>query len=328
MRPGNGDSSAAPEPELSVMACRVLALPRRPADARGRNLRSAAQRAAWAECVPARVAAGLARGASRGRCAPKSRRGFTLIELLVVISIIAVLASMILPALGSAKKKAKVAQARVEINNIAGAINAYYASYSRFPAGPLVRRSLTDKCPDFTYGTWHNREGLNPALLRAPKGAPLQDVQSAGNTGYKASNAEVMAILRGIERYRNNVATVNEGHAQNPQKTVFLNAKEVSDVKAAGIGVDGVFRDPWGLPYIITVDLNFDNQCRDGFYRSATVSGVRGGLNGLFKADKNDANSFEARVPVMVWSFGPDAAINPGLAADQGQNRDNVLSWK
>ena len=39
-----------------------------------------------------------------------------------------------------------------------------------------------------------------------------------------------------------------------------------------GVGPDGVYRDPWGNPYIITIDLNYDDKARDAFYRNPTVS--------------------------------------------------------
>jgi general secretion pathway protein G len=61
------------------------------------------------------------------------RQGFTLIELLVVMGIIALLAAIVFPAIGSALKRGKTATAQTEIKSIENALNGYFTDYGRFP---------------------------------------------------------------------------------------------------------------------------------------------------------------------------------------------------
>jgi prepilin-type N-terminal cleavage/methylation domain-containing protein len=263
-----------------------------------------------------------------------SRAGFTLIELLVVIAIIGVLAGMALPALSRAKVSAQVGKAQMEIRDLANAISAYQTTYGRLPASKDTIDSLEDPTltPDFTYGTaygggyWQNKAGQTIV------------VQTQNLRRGQKNNSEIIAILQDIEYFRDGRPTPNVGHALNPQKINFLNAKEVGGAinpnvppRVAGVGPDGVYRDPWGNPYIISLDLNYDDRCRDGFYSldavSATAPGSRSGFNGLLKESARP-NTFEHRGSIMVWSLGPDGAADPSRSAIQGANKDNVLSWK
>lgn len=66
---------------------------------------------------------------SRGATNSPERKGFTLIELLVVISIIAVLASLILPALASAREAARRAQCMSNMRNCAMAVRSYATTH-------------------------------------------------------------------------------------------------------------------------------------------------------------------------------------------------------
>src|ERR1039458_8596906 len=91
------------------------------------------------------------------RSALRTSQGFTLIELLVVISIIAILAALLLPALSAVKKKAQIKKVQMEANGIVNAIHTYEADYSKFPvsAGAMSAATAAAGGPeDFTYGTF------------------------------------------------------------------------------------------------------------------------------------------------------------------------------
>ena len=227
-----------------------------------------------------------------------SARGFTLIELLVVIAIIAILAAMLFPALARAKTRAKITQAKLEMTNLKLAISQYDNQYGRTPLSKLAQSSVTPSCPDFTCGTVRSNGTL----------VATTSVTSTGNSGYQNSNAELIAILTDSEDWP------NAGHVYNPQRHAFFNAKKVGDTKSSGVGRDGIFRDPWGNPYIITLDLNLDNRCQDGFYYPLTK-----GAKSLLVADS-----------VMIWSFGPDGKADSDhkTGVKGGVNKDNVLSWE
>ncbi|MBI1841816.1 MAG: prepilin-type N-terminal cleavage/methylation domain-containing protein [Verrucomicrobia bacterium] len=215
-------------------------------------------------------------------------RGFTLIELLVVIAIIATLAGLLMPAIGGMKKKAKIQAVHKELAELAIAIQHYETTYSRFPT---IQKS-----------------GGNDATF-----------------GLKTGNEEVIAILRDVELPASGGRpAVNVNHALNPQRQNFLSAvKPARDANSPGIDAGSVYRDPWGQPYVISMDLNYDDRCEDELYSSPQISGDQ--PNGLVTVRNGAAYALVGRI--MVWSRGPDGQFDmPG--ASGSANSDNILSWK
>ena len=283
------------------------------------------------------------------RVTRRPRAAFTIVELLTVIAIIAILAAMLLPVLAGAKKAAQKKQAALEIGQIVGAIQQYDSVYGRFPVSAAAQNQAIANAqvaggnPDFTYG----------GVFKLPDGTltTIGTVVTIQTPATIRTNSEVIGILMNLTNFQNSVATENTNYQKNPQQTIFLGAKMSGynpmnpDLQPpGGVDVTGVYRDPWGNPYVISMDLNYDEQCRDAFYSLSTVSnpnpippGVaygNPGLNGLVNPDITRADGYQYHGKVMVWSAGPDKMIDPtadpagGGSANSGANKDNILSWQ
>jgi prepilin-type N-terminal cleavage/methylation domain-containing protein len=223
-------------------------------------------------------------------------RAFTLIELLVVIAIIAILIGLLFPAFKAVQNQARQAQAKNDLTQIVNAVNAYYTEYGRYPVDvPAVNTN------DAYFGS-----GTAPS----------------GTVSY-GTNDWLFDVLRNntaSTKTATNVCTggVNLVTCLNPRQIVFISPQYVKNPAQprSGIGTPGgtgpgQFFDPWGNPYNVAIDGNYNNQ-----------------ITNLYTADTG-AGPATLSQGVITWSAGSDGkspGYNSGTTTFSAS--DDVISWQ
>ena len=122
---------------------------------------------------------------------------FTLIELLVVIAIIAILAGILLPALGSARDKGKFASCQSNLKQIIGANLTYSVDFGHFC--PYAEKSSGHATDIMTWLGWRdasmkiniNKDGYltpylsdSPNIMICPSWTKTGELTASSGSGY------------------------------------------------------------------------------------------------------------------------------------------------
>jgi len=166
----------------------------------------------------------------------KNTTAFTLVELLVVIGIIGILAGLISTAVVSAKKKALVASAQVEIKNIVGAISKYESEYNRYPCP-------TNAAEDTVFGL----DGKNAAIIDI-----LRDIDSPNNPNHARNPRRVVFIEAKIASSTEMPGIGPDGTWRDPWGRAYrigidYNYDNKVDIPA------GIFSTPLSIPVSVAV---------------------------------------------------------------------------
>jgi type II secretory pathway pseudopilin PulG len=203
---------------------------------------------------------------------------FTLIEILVVITIIIILAGMLFPAYRGVQNQAKKTQAKNDLTQIVTAINAFYTEYGKYPTSATTDATATFGPASAT---------ANNALFNELRG-----------TGPVLNTRQIVFI-----------SPPNVKDPSSPRAGIASNSTTINGISVA----PNEFVDPWGTPYNVEIDADYNNQIETNPYPD--TDGSAGGT--------------PLRQGVIAWSYGADQTKGTKATGSLNfKDSDDVISWQ
>jgi prepilin-type N-terminal cleavage/methylation domain-containing protein/prepilin-type processing-associated H-X9-DG protein len=260
----------------------------------------------------------------------RRRSGFTLIELLVVIAIIAILISLLVPAVQKVRDAAARTQCANNMKQIGLALHGYHDARKMFPPG-----AAADIDPWKTSGSdQHWGSSWMVFILPYIDQAPLNDKwQFSGQSGWQNANNNAMIKGLVIQSYRCPATSLP---LLNPYTTVLPGAGGVGIMYATYVAIAGSTADPgtksYGSNIISEKGVLFHlskvkmTQVTDGTSNTMMVgeqsNHLRNGSNAIVLG-----GTFGGPSPIAVTSAGPDGWIQGcQRTVSGGSNTDGVYN--